>query len=184
MAGVAVGAAIALRFAAHHPARVSALVAMAPATGLPPDRRPAAYELADRLEREGMRGRILERIDQSFPIQYRQDPELFAAFRGRMLANDPHSYAAIYRMLAEMDLSADLPRIACRMLAVAGCTDGTRPAAGVRQVADAIPGACFRRVGLRSRHAGADAHLGRPAARGFSRRSGSGGRGARRCSAT
>ena len=56
------------------------------------------------------------------------------------LGHDGRSYAAIYRMLADMDLSADLPRIACPCLLVAGETDALRPATFVETVAAAIPG--------------------------------------------
>jgi len=146
MAGVAVGAAIGLRFAARNPSRVAAFVAMAPATGLPPDRVAATLELADRFEREGVRSRILERIDHSFPACYRTDSARFAAFVGRACANDPRSYAAIHRMLAGMNLDDDLPRIACPTLVLAGATDQTRPAAVVRKVAEQIPGTVFREI--------------------------------------
>ena len=146
IAGIAVGAAIGLRFAARYPARAVALVAMSPATGLADHRRRAAIELAERIEREGMRERILERIDQSFPRVYRTDARRFEGFRGRVLGNDPRSYAAIYRMLAKMDLSADLPRIACPVLLLAGHTDQTRPPDQVRALAEAIPRATFVEV--------------------------------------
>jgi 3-oxoadipate enol-lactonase len=85
----------------------------------------------------------MERIDTSFLPQYRIDPALFQAFVGRMLANDPHSYAAIHRMLAAMDVDADLPNITCPVMVLAGATDQTRPAALVQSVAARIPGARF-----------------------------------------
>ena len=143
LAGCAVGAGVALAFAARHPARVSSVVAMAPATGLAVEKRPGILTLAERMEREGVRARLLERFDETFLAQYRTDPARYAAFRGIALANDPHSFAATYRMLAGMDLTSDLPRIACPCLILAGETDATRPAAIVRPVADAIPGSRF-----------------------------------------
>ena len=146
LAGVAVGAAVALSFAARNPARVSAVFAMAPATGIPPERRAATLDLADRFEREGVRARVLERIDYSFPLQYRTDPALFSAFLGRALSNDPRSYAAIYRMLADLNLDADLPNIACPVMVVSGATDQTRPASVVREVAARIPHARFAEI--------------------------------------
>jgi 3-oxoadipate enol-lactonase len=146
VAGVAVGAAVALRFAARRPSRVSAVFAMALATGIPPERRQATLDLADRYEREGMRVRVLERIDHSFPAQYRTDPALFASFLGRALSNDPRSYAAIYRMLANMELDQDLPKIACPAMVLAGATDQTRPASVVREVAARIPHARFLEI--------------------------------------
>lgn len=146
LAGCAVGAAVALAFAARNPGRVTSLVAMSPATGIAPARRAATLELADSFERDGVRTRILQRLDHAFPARYRTDPARVARFAGIMLANDPHSYAAWYRMLAGIDLSADLPRLACACLVLAGETDTTRPPAMVEAVAAAIPGARFKVV--------------------------------------
>ena len=146
LAGCAVGAGVVLAFAARCPARVASVVAMAPATGLRAEARAGALAVADAVERDGMRGRVLERLDDSFPVQYRGDPARFAAFRAMHLGHDPCSYAAIYRMLAGMDLSGDLGRIGCPCLLVAGETDAVRPAAGVEAVAAGIPGARFETV--------------------------------------
>lgn len=140
LAGCAVGAAVALAFAARHPNRAASVVAMAPATGLRPEARPAALAIADAVERHGMRPRVLDRLDDSFPPRYRTDPTRFAAFRAMHLGHDPHSYAAIYRMLAHLDLMADLPRIACPCLLLAGETDTLRPPALVEALAATIPG--------------------------------------------
>lgn len=141
LAGCAVGAAVTLAFAARHPHRAASVVAMAPATGLRPEARPAALAIADALEHSGMRPRVLDRLDDSFPHRYRTDPARFAAFRAMHLGHDPHSYAAIYRMLATLDLTADLPRIACPCLLLAGETDALRPPAMVQALAATIPGA-------------------------------------------
>lgn len=148
LAGCAVGAAVALAFCARFPDRAAGLVAMAPATGMAPERRAEGLKLADTVEREGLRARLVSRIDISFPEAYRggDGAHRVAQYRGNMLSNDPRSYAMIYRMLAGMDLVPLLPRIGCPVLVLAGETDGTRPAALVRPVADAIPGAIFREV--------------------------------------
>jgi len=52
----------------------------------------------------------------------------------------------MHRMLAGMDLDADLALVACPVLVLAGDTDQTRPAALVRAVAARIPGAHFAEV--------------------------------------
>jgi 3-oxoadipate enol-lactonase len=143
LAGCAVGAAAAIRFAADHPERVSHLVLLAPATGIAPDRRPALLAMADAIERDGMRARILQRFDHSYAEPYfigRSDRE---AVRARLLQNDPHAYAATYRMLCGLDLGDAMPRIVAPTLVVAGARDGTRPPALVEPVAQAIPGARF-----------------------------------------
>ena len=53
LAGCAVGGAVGLYFAAHHPQRVAAVIATSPATGLKPDQKAAMLQGADNLEREG-----------------------------------------------------------------------------------------------------------------------------------
>ena len=68
----------------------------------------------------------------------------FAGFRARWLGNDPASYAAIYRMLAGMDLQADLATIACPVLVLGGALDRVRPPALAEPVARMIPGARYQ----------------------------------------
>src|SRR6202020_2336427 len=54
LAGVAVGGAIALQFAAQYPERASAVIVGSPATGIAPARRAAALERLARIEAGGM----------------------------------------------------------------------------------------------------------------------------------
>ena len=74
----------------------------------------------------------------------RHDAEHFRQFRARWLANDPHSYACIYRMLVETDLAPSYGMIACPTLLLAGIHDKLRPPALVEPIAQAIPGARFQ----------------------------------------
>ncbi len=144
LAGCAVGAGIALRFAARFPGQVAALVAMSPALGLDAERREAALARAAQAEREGMRAVVEQSFAGSYPPQVRHDAEQFRKFRARWLANDPASYAAIYRMLAGSAPDHDPPLIACPTLVVAGTHDLLRPPAVVEPIARAITGAHYR----------------------------------------
>src|SRR3981081_1818138 len=54
LAGVAVGGAIALHFAARYPERASAVAVGSPATGIAPDRRATALERVANIEAAGM----------------------------------------------------------------------------------------------------------------------------------
>ena len=94
------------------------------------------------MEREGLQA-VSDSLDSSYPKQLRSDAARFAAFRARWLGNDPASFGAIYRMLADMELQPELSRIACPALVIAGALDGTRPPALVEPVARAIPGARY-----------------------------------------
>jgi 3-oxoadipate enol-lactonase len=126
LAGCAVGAAIALAFAAAYPGRAAGVVAMAPATGIDPDRRAHALAYLERLTGGGLRDLVDDGIDRTFPAQFRDDPRHFRASRGRLLANDPDSYAAIYRMLLDLRLEQDLGKIRCPVVFVAGTLDRGR----------------------------------------------------------
>lgn len=144
LAGCAVGAALALYVAARLPQRVSAVVAMAPATGLATDKKPEVLALAERFEKEGLRDRIVQRFPQSYPPHYFEDPAERLQVLGRLLSSDPHAYAAMYRMLCALDMQADLPRIGCPVLVLAGQHDTTRPPATVAKVAALIPNSRFQ----------------------------------------
>ena len=142
LAGIAVGGAIALHAAVRAPQRVAAVVVSSPAIGIAPDRRPAVLARVERMEREGLHA-VLDTLDSAYPSELRGDAQRFAAFRARWLGTDPASFAAIYRMLASMDLAPELSRIACPALVIAGALDRTRPPPLVEPVARAIPGARY-----------------------------------------
>ncbi|WP_274630602.1 alpha/beta fold hydrolase [Arvimicrobium flavum] len=130
--GAAVGAAVAIRFATRCPARTSALVLLAPSTCLLPERRTATLEKIARLEREALLA-----DGGGEPTSFDAGPP----------PRDAASYAATWRMLAELDLEADLASIACPTLVVAGLNDVDRPSAHVAEVAGKIPGARLATLG-------------------------------------
>jgi 3-oxoadipate enol-lactonase len=142
LAGVAVGGAIALHAAVRFPKRVAAVVASSPAIGIAPDRRAAVLARVERMEREGLHA-VSDSLDGSYPSELRSDAQRFSAFRARWLGNDPASFGAIYRMLADMDLQPELAGISCPTLVITGALDGTRPPQLVEPVARAIPGASY-----------------------------------------
>jgi 3-oxoadipate enol-lactonase len=144
LAGIAVGGAVALHAAVRLSPRISAVVAGSPATGIAPDRRAAVLARVDRIEREGMRIAVEDAMANGYAPGLRENAARFAAFRARWLGNDPASYAAIYRMLAGMDLQPELSRIACPTLILGGSLDRVRPPALAEPVARAIPGASYR----------------------------------------
>ena len=144
LAGCAVGAGIALRFAALHPLRVGCVVAMAPATGMPPERREAMLAQIAENERLGPRGVVEQSFANSYPPEVRHDAEQYRRFRARWLANDPQSQAEIYRMLVDGTVTDDLPSITCPVLMIAGTHDKLRPPSLVEPLAATMPNASFR----------------------------------------
>lgn len=144
MAGCAVGAAIAIHFAARYPDRIAVLVALSPATGLPAERKDGVRAYADKLEAEGLRAVIDDSMSRSYPPDLRGDHARFARLRAQRMANDPASLAAINRMLVGLDMDDDFAAIRCPTLVVAGTRDLVRPPAMVEPVARAIAQARYQ----------------------------------------
>lgn len=143
LAGVAVGGAIALHFAARHPERTGAVVAGSPATGMAPDRRAAALERVAKTEREGMGGAVEDSMATGYAPELRGDAARYARFRTRWLGNDPASYATIYRMLANTDMQDELRGLACPVLVIGATFDRVRPPSMAEAVARTIPNARY-----------------------------------------
>src|SRR5690606_6528985 len=92
VAGVAVGAAIAICFAARYPQRTAGLIAMSPALDVPPEVRQERLERLTKIEAGGMRTIFEGAMDNDYPQNLRDpNPARFAHFRARWLHIDPES---------------------------------------------------------------------------------------------
>jgi 3-oxoadipate enol-lactonase len=150
LAGVAVGGAIALHFAARHPDRTRAIAVGSPATGIAPDRRAAVLEYVAKIEAAGMAFAVEDAMLNGYAPELRGDIKRFERYRARWLGNDPASYATIWRMLAGIDMQGELAKLHCPVLVIGGSLDRVRPPPLVESVAKAIPGA--RYIELRTGH--------------------------------
>jgi 3-oxoadipate enol-lactonase len=150
LAGVAVGGAIALHFAARYPERTSAVAVGSPATGIEQERRAAVLERVARLEAAGMAFAVADSMQNGYGPELRSDLGRFERYRARWLGNDPASYAAIYRMLANTDMQDELTGLRCPVLVIGATLDRTRPPAISEAVAKTIPGA--RYIEIRTGH--------------------------------
>ena len=150
LAGIAVGGAIALHFAARHPERTSAVAVGSPATAVAPDRRAAALERVAKIEAAGMAFAVADSMLNGYAPELRGDIKRFERYRARWLGNDPLSYATIWRMLAGLDMQGELARLRCPVLVIGGSFDRVRPPPLAESVAKAIPGA--RCIELRTGH--------------------------------
>ncbi|WP_448956323.1 alpha/beta fold hydrolase [Labrys neptuniae] len=139
VAGTAVGAAVAAVFAARHPERAGALIMLAPALDLKGARREAALRRIEAIEKTGVR--------QAFAVDGFTVPPRFAALR---LASDPIGLGALWRMLADLEIGAMLPAIACPTLVATAARDTARPPQEIARIAAAIPGA--RMIALDASH--------------------------------
>jgi 3-oxoadipate enol-lactonase len=150
LAGIAVGGAIALHFAARYPERTSAVAVGSPATGIAAERRTAALERVARIEASGMAFAVEDAMKNGYAPELRGDLKRFERYRARWLGNDPASYATVWRMLAGADMQDELAGLRCPVLVIGGSLDRVRPPALAQATADAIPGA--RYVELRTGH--------------------------------
>jgi 3-oxoadipate enol-lactonase len=146
LAGIAVGGAIALHFAARYPGRTSAVAVGSPATGIAPERRTAALERVARIEAAGMAFAVADSMQNGYPTELRGNIKRFERYRARWLGNDPLSYATIWRMLAGLDMQRELTGLRCPVLVIGGNLDRVRPPALAQAAADAIPGARYVEV--------------------------------------
>jgi 3-oxoadipate enol-lactonase len=146
LAGIAVGGAIALHFAARYSERSSGVVVGSPATGIGPDRRAAVLERVARIEAEGMAFAVEDSMNNGYPAKLRGDIKRFEQYRARWLGNDPSSYATVYRMLAATDIEGELTRLRCPVLVIGASLDRTRPPAISQAVAKAVPNAGYHEV--------------------------------------
>ncbi len=146
LAGIAVGGAIALHFAARYKERASAVAAGSPATGIAPDRRTAALERVARIEAAGMAFAVEDSMLNGYAPELRGDIKRFERYRARWLGNDPASYATIWRMLAGTDMQDELADLRCPVLVIGGSLDRVRPPPLAETVAKTIPGARYIEV--------------------------------------
>jgi 3-oxoadipate enol-lactonase len=144
LVGAAVGGGVTMRVAAQIPERISALVALAPATEIAPERQAGARAMPGRIAELGIRRLVDEQIAPgSYPEQLRDNPERFRRFQAQQSSMDPESFAATFGMLLEAKYLPYLSGIKCPTMVIAGEFDKTRPPAMLEPVARAIPGARF-----------------------------------------
>lgn len=143
LAGVALGGAIALHFAARHPDRTSAVAVSSPATGVAPERRPAALERLLKIEAAGMAFAVADSMQNGYAPELRGDIVRFERYRARWLGNDPASYATVWRMLAGLDMQDELASLRCPVLVIGGSLDRVRPPALSEATAKTIPGSRY-----------------------------------------
>ena len=98
----------------------------------------------------GMTFAVEDSMLGGYAPELRGDIKRFERFRARWLGNDPSSYTAVWRMLADADMQDELTRLACPVLVIGGSLDRVRPPATAQATAKTIPGA--RYIELRTGH--------------------------------
>ena len=134
--GAAVGAAVAVRFAARR--EVASLALLAPALDMPRSRAAFMRDRAARAMEEGLRPILPITLDRAWPEATRGGAA-YAAYRAHYLANDPHGFAYANLALLGEDLVPEAARLACPMLLLGGTMDAVRPPDVVRAAAERLP---------------------------------------------
>lgn len=143
IAGVAMGAAIALDFAQRRPNDVAGMVLCAPATRVSPERRLYLANRAERAVREGMRAVTDGTLARSFPASVIRDRVTYDAYRARFLSNDPVCYALANGAFAAADIETAIDALRCRCLVLAGSHDELRPPDEVKALSMRLQNAEF-----------------------------------------
>ena len=143
--GMAVGGAVATRFAMMHPERTASLTAIGPALSIMPEKRDAIRARADMIERDGMAAIVDEELALSYASELRKDND-YSTYRARWLGNDPASYAATYRMLASLDMAQAISSIKVPTLFLAGSLDPLRPPAMIEPLSRIVQNAKFKSI--------------------------------------
>ena len=139
LVGFSLGGLIAQKFALDAPEYLSSLVIVSSVAGRTGADKQRVAQRARRLEEEGAHSHLANATERWFTDEFRHaHPEVVEKRRQKSLQNDPHCYAAAYRVLAENDLADDLHKIATPTLAITGEQDtGSTPRMS-RLIADRV----------------------------------------------
>jgi len=141
VAGHSLGGLIAQRLALDAPARVDRLVLLSTVGGRNAEERGRVQERLAVVE-HGIPGEHFRRsLERWFSDEFRRaNPELLERYAARNMENDPHCYAAAYRVLATTDLVDELDRIRAPTLVVTGEGDVGSSPRMARLMHERIPG--------------------------------------------
>ena len=140
--GLSLGGAVAQWLAVNEPARVqsSALLCTAAKFG-----EPAGWVERAAAVREGGVAAVADAVVARWitPARAEAEPELVAKLREMVLGTTTEGYAAACDALSGWDNRADLGRITCPTLVLAGDEDPSTPPEVLREIADGVPGSTF-----------------------------------------
>jgi 3-oxoadipate enol-lactonase len=125
--GVSLGGMVGLWLAAHHPSRISALVAMAALSRLQPADR--YLERAAAVRAEGIAPLASGVVARWFTPRFAQEhPATLKRFTDALVDMNAEGYASCCEAVASCDLRTDIRRINARTLIIAGAEDPFVPA--------------------------------------------------------
>lgn len=128
LVGHSLGGAIALRYAADYPRRVSAVVAVGAVTTLPDAARQAMEERAATAAAHGLDGIADMAVESATAPSFRSAfPDRAACLAALLRGSDPAAYSALCRIVAELDIVEELARVEAPVLLIRGAEDAVLP---------------------------------------------------------
>ena len=141
LAGSSAGAIIAMRVAIDHPDRLLTLADFASTPGLGPSNVDAERWVAH-IQRKGVRGFLAETIADRFDLA-RVDPRFVEWFLDESAKTSAAWLARFVPLMRSVDLTADLGKIRCPMLAVVPDHDPISSMAQYEVIRDRVPNVKF-----------------------------------------
>lgn len=142
--GFSLGALIAQGYAVAHPDRVVSLILLNSVFDRTAEERAAVVERVAAVRAGGYPASIDAAIERWFTSRFASEhPEVIAAVRGRLEANDVRAYADAYEVFATADaeLATTCRSITCRTLVVTGAEDLRSTPAMAHALAATLPNA-------------------------------------------
>ena len=142
--GFSMGALVAQAFALEHPDKVARLVLMNGVYDRSAKARDAVRARLAQVTADGPASTIAPALERWFTEDFRRErPDVIAAVKARLEANDPHGFLAAYAVFAEADadLVGRLGGIDCPTLVMTAAGDTGSTPAMTAAMATAIPGA-------------------------------------------
>lgn len=129
VAGFSLGGLVAQAFALKYPAQVEKLILISTVAGRTAEERDRVLARAKKLAEEGAGAHLNDAVERWFTEAFiAARPDVLEWRRQKSRQNDPDSYAAAYRVLAESDLADELHRITAPTLVMTGERDiGSTP---------------------------------------------------------
>jgi 3-oxoadipate enol-lactonase len=142
--GLSLGGMVGQQLALAQPQRVRALVAANTTSSYPEAARTVWRERIATLRAHGLEAIADATMQRWFtPPFLAAEPATVAAVRQRVVSQNLGGYIACCEAIAKLDLTAQLPRIACPTLVIAGAEDAGTPPAMSERIAAQIPGARY-----------------------------------------
>jgi 3-oxoadipate enol-lactonase len=139
--GISVGGMIAQTFALAYPELLHTLVLIGTASAFPDVAREVMLDRAETARREGMAGVLNANTERWFtPETVKGRPDILDRVRKALFARDPQVHAAMWEMIAGLNLTDRLHEISCPTQILVGELDPSCPPAAARVMHEQIAG--------------------------------------------